>query len=788
MENPPTHRSIYEATLSCRQRLRQCIDVPALMVDEWPQKRLADFNLWASDSGALAKQTASLDQRLAEKRTVRQVILNLLSLLESLLGRIQNLGQDEDDRTSLQETIKDVEDIMDQLVSISVAIRRAAQPARLDRADDSFNPQRHQELRRHLEIVMLAASLSADQKVGGNADFDLSPEKTWTCSAVSQRLIWANLLRRHRYLYARRRWMKQTAEREPVSWPTSNQERSLPTPRERPHEPLPSANVSRHEENEPGPELPTPAIAAPSIITSTVPTAIQGPIQIPQGSQLSMTAPSSTSSKVVYPKPPRTREGAMFFRCPCCFQTLPISSIKPYRWRKHLSEDIYPYTCILDDCPKPQQLYLTRKEWKRHMQEEHETAKYWLCTACLEPARFDLESYFDGHLRTQHGAVISEDQIPIFIAMSTYTAPPSLVSCPLCPPPPPDEEADAEAVLDHAAEHVHSFSLRSLPWPIPEEGELDYLGLGPNDCLDDADFFDVASGVDSADRSKSSDSQGSRRADEMEELVDLVFEDETPDVPWEPYLGEGETSIPHRPPSAVPDTLSPEEIREMLDGATWTASIRREAADSLPRDQNPRTLDEEPELPRRSPFECPWEIPWDYSVFRKPSKPTTRILPNVRTWAEKLLDRATGFEEIIRQEIGSKHFNNFKQAWASVDPRNKGWITKESFPRLLGRLSEPFQMRIYPAEHSVHAIIDDTRDTDHRQIRYGLSLDKLKARLAMIDVKEIRDRRRCFEQFYEDIMVASDPHRGISRKSVLRILAFYCLGESTQARCVHMIF
>ena len=211
MENATGHRSIYEATLSCRQRLRQCTDVPALMVEEWPRKRLADFNLWASDSGALAKQTASLDQRLAEKQTVREVILNLLGLLEGLLGRLQNLsvGEDEDGETSLQETTKDVEDIMAQLVRISVAIRRAAQPARLDRADDSFNPQRHEELRQHLDFVILLASLGADQKAGGNADFNLSPEKT--CTAVAQRLIWANLLRRHRYLYARRRWMKQSA-------------------------------------------------------------------------------------------------------------------------------------------------------------------------------------------------------------------------------------------------------------------------------------------------------------------------------------------------------------------------------------------------------------------------------------------------------------------------------------------------------------------------------------------------------------------------------------------------
>lgn len=93
MDNSRDDGSIFEATSACRQRLRECINNPTLMVDEWPRKRLADFNLWASDSGALAKKRASLDRRLAEKHTVREVILNLLNLLENLLARCLSLGR-----------------------------------------------------------------------------------------------------------------------------------------------------------------------------------------------------------------------------------------------------------------------------------------------------------------------------------------------------------------------------------------------------------------------------------------------------------------------------------------------------------------------------------------------------------------------------------------------------------------------------------------------------------------------------------------------------------------------
>ncbi|KAK4159908.1 hypothetical protein QBC43DRAFT_121465 [Cladorrhinum sp. PSN259] len=522
MEKSLEQRSIFEATSACRRRLTECVSNPSLMADEWPRKRLADFNLWAHDSGALAKQRASLDRRLAEKHMVREVILNLLNLLEGLLTRClsqtSEFAAHQDERTDLSETFEDVEDIMAQLVRISAAIRGAGIRARFERADDSFNLDRHIELKEYLEFLVLVASLDQVQKEQGNIDIILSGEIT----DIAQRLVLANLIRRHRYLYARRRWTKQAAQPETPTKPwIVPVAATLPEQVQPP--PMPTA-IPGNEGSES-----KPRVSEPSIITSTVPTAIQGPIQIPEGRQSSITAASSTSSRVVYPKPPKVSQDAMFFRCPCCFQTLPVAFTQHFRWRKHLGGDIQPYTCILKDCPKPLQLYVTRKEWTRHMREEHEVTKYWLCSACLDPTRFDVESHFRTHLQTQHEDVVLEDQIPTFVSMSTYMSPPSFTCCPLCPPQQDGEEVDTDALLNHTAEHVHSFSLQSLPWPIPEEGEREYLGLGPENLLDHFDFFDVASGPDSADGSPSSNSQDSHRTDETSNSLDLAFRDENPD-------------------------------------------------------------------------------------------------------------------------------------------------------------------------------------------------------------------------------------------------------------------
>ncbi|KAK0647028.1 hypothetical protein B0T16DRAFT_414599 [Cercophora newfieldiana] len=568
------HDSIFDATLACRARLMRCIDSPDLMVEEWPRKRLADLNLWASDSGALAEQRASLDQRIADsdKQAVRKVILNLLGLLDSLFLRCQKLASkglaNKGRAKTLASTFQDAENILVQLAKISAAIRRAGNHARLERADASFQAERHVELKQHLEFLV---HIAQDGRDLGRLDTHFAP--TGGLADVAKRLISANLIRRHRFLYAQRRWGKQAAERKTAEvLPSGESQAQLVVKSQK----LPMLDrilnrpgfISR--DTTPGPQPTCPATGAPSVITSTVPTAVQGPIHIPQGSRVSTVAPSSTTSKVVYPKPPRSEEGAMFFRCPCCYQTLPVTFKSRARWRKHLSEDIHPYTCILDDCPRPQQLYVTRKEWSRHMREDHEMSKYWLCSACLEPRRFDIEHHFTAHLRDEHNEVIPEEQIPTLISMSTYNTPLTTVSCPLCPLPSDGVEIDPNAMLDHAAEHVHSFSLRSLPWPIPEHGEREYLGLGLEDFSDGVTFFDISSNISSANTSTSL-SRRDYSDDETEASLEFSFQDENPDVPWEGDLHTPPDNI--AAPVVVPSAKSPPNLkhRDSDTDLTFTA-------------------------------------------------------------------------------------------------------------------------------------------------------------------------------------------------------------------------
>lgn len=140
--------------------------------------------------------------------------------------------------------------------------------------------------------------------------------------------------------------------------------------------------------------------------------------------------------------------------------------------------------------------------------------------------------------------------------------------------------------------------------------------------------------------------------------------------------------------------------------------------------------------------------------------------------------RHSGSAAVDRDEM-----RRFKEAWRSVDPRGTGYISKEAFPRLLGELSGVFEMRIYTHENSVHQILDDLRDaappTRHTSITTATStyntvnIQSLNRRLDEIDVAAVRDRRRKYNIFYEEVMVSADPDKGISFTTVLMILAHY---------------
>ncbi|KAK2053266.1 hypothetical protein LY76DRAFT_524943, partial [Colletotrichum caudatum] len=430
--------SIEVAAAGCRDSLQQCLAIPTLMQLEWAENRLAEFKLWAATSGALAGGAASLDARLTMESDTKNLVRGLLVLLSGCLGkckRVDSAPEDDDDDewwandleeadsqrsldaaediprgfspwsddssssrpgsdgrsmpeeiSPLAETKAEVEQIINHLTRVALAIRKSGTTSRLHKADRSFDPSNHGQLRRHLELVLLARG-----RRDGRKDYHIDSE---ALTDIQERLILVNLRRRNRYAYAQKHAKKLA-------------------------------------------RTPTPSRVAKTNITTT-------------------------AAKVLYPRPPRSKV-IRYFQCPCCCQTLPDLYREKTLWKKHLMADICPYTCILAECPTPERLYVTRHEWTRHIEKQH--GQCWKCPACSVPGKppviFPSVDTFLHHLREAHSESINEEQYSTIVAGAARPVPPGICRCPLCESSGP---ADSPDLLDHIAEHLHDFALRSLPW------------------------------------------------------------------------------------------------------------------------------------------------------------------------------------------------------------------------------------------------------------------------------------------------------------------------------------
>ena len=154
--------------------------------------------------------------------------------------------------------------------------------------------------------------------------------------------------------------------------------------------------------------------------------------------------------------------------------------------------DILPYTCILEDCSKASTFYMTRETWLSHMQNDHEGTEQWVCQACSQKniyISFQEAADFTAHLQQQHDKRIKPQQIPMLLSAWRRKVPFEISACPLCC----FASDDKNALLDHTAEHIHSFSLRALPWGPDEDleeakenpQEVEYFKTHP--------YFDIGS-------------------------------------------------------------------------------------------------------------------------------------------------------------------------------------------------------------------------------------------------------------------------------------------------------
>jgi voltage-dependent calcium channel len=102
-------------------------------------------------------------------------------------------------------------------------------------------------------------------------------------------------------------------------------------------------------------------------------------------------------------------------------------------------------------------------------------------------------------------------------------------------------------------------------------------------------------------------------------------------------------------------------------------------------------------------------------------------------------------------------------------------------------------MRIYDGDFTVGRILEDCSKSrrqsqlpiDSDRTRPDVDLRKLNARLNELPIQDIQARRQRMNIFYEEVLVSSDPDRGINFTTLLMILAHYkVINESKSLRFV----
>ncbi|KAF4442361.1 hypothetical protein FALBO_17299 [Fusarium albosuccineum] len=380
-----TTLSTLELASHCLAKFDETLSIPALTHKEWAENRRADFNLWVDGVGAMAKKKASLDARFEsrwrELALTQNLLLRLSAYLEDYL--------DAEEREVAEEAKANVDAAIENLASIALAIRRTGLKSRLIKADKNFDPITVDDLRMHLECIIRIRPPPPDNE---DQEYDQKPPLWWqvdmnrALTPLQQRLIQGNLQRRNRFLYAQRHSDK-LAYRGPSSTVTGNRATgSKPSGTKKVASAVDASqqldhdgHKQPHDPTKSGTSAPVPVgdfsweegkgafQTLESQITSIASTARYPKLAIPRRSLLETDDEDSEQPKVL--------------KCPCCCQALPIDIAEGNNaWKKHLSMDICPYTCVADACPTPYVLYSTRAEWERHVKKQH--PKKWKCQIC----------------------------------------------------------------------------------------------------------------------------------------------------------------------------------------------------------------------------------------------------------------------------------------------------------------------------------------------------------------------------------------------------------------------
>jgi len=130
--------------------------------------------------------------------------------------------------------------------------------------------------------------------------------------------------------------------------------------------------------------------------------------------------------------------------------------------RKHILQDLQPYSCTYLNCSSADRLYGSRREWLEHEESQHR--KIWICR--FHPSlTFPNQQVFEHHLRQQDRGHVTEAQIKDFASIAQSFAEDTRQTCPICL----EETTSIPLFPAHLAHHLERIATFSLPREVDDE-------------------------------------------------------------------------------------------------------------------------------------------------------------------------------------------------------------------------------------------------------------------------------------------------------------------------------
>ncbi|KAJ9613478.1 hypothetical protein H2200_003420 [Cladophialophora chaetospira] len=489
------------------------------------QDQLARFEMWAGNIGVFAESHASLDYRVRTSNDARQLMVEFLSTLLLALSTateairpIQAL--------SLRSVASVAGDSFDPSASsaISSAFQGTEAESTFQESPEAANPsmERLGQIERAIDrLYRLSKHIRRPTALRQNPKADIFPitdddgriiDKEFTDFALEivthrfpdvldglrKRLANGIVVRRKRFLYRRNHQRKLST----TTMVHLGNEREEQVENDRMYEAestvkggprilfeSPVQEVGGFE-GKLGLQLALSQTSASGMAQTSIPRekVVEGDEESNVSTTFTNTA--ANSNPILVPRPPKPAPGSKEFECPYCCTILPITHAKASRWRRHVLQDIEPYTCTFERCPDHHVFFAEKGQWVSHMRKAHTSR--WLCTSLEHSSSFycNTEKEYEEHMRKYHIGTFTEGQLQLLTSRSKVPVSALFVECPLCGwkpgeeelkthistlgwdeiPPDEVERVASDRITKHLANHLEALNVKSLPWQdVPDE-------------------------------------------------------------------------------------------------------------------------------------------------------------------------------------------------------------------------------------------------------------------------------------------------------------------------------